>query len=77
MNNLVCTFFDLIDAVKIPLTIAAVAFIALTKIATPFFPEAAQRNQQALRGVIMGVLLLVGATWIVSILFGTDASTGC
>lgn len=76
MNNLICQLFGIVEAIKIPLTIGAITIVALSYIGAPIFPEAAQRNQQALRTIIIGLVLLIGATWVASIFFG-DVAIGC
>lgn len=54
----------IINTIKLPLTILAFSFIGIYKIASPIFPELAQQNQQAVRTVIIGAIILSAAAWI-------------
>lgn len=75
-GNFICIIYDLIYAIRVPLTIVSILFIGIAKIASPYFPEAAQRYGRMFRDVIMGVVIILGASWIVELLFG-ETFTGC
>jgi len=76
-GNFLCTLMGIVEDVQLPLTIVSIVFIGLTKIGSAFFPRAAQQAGEWMRGLVMGVLLVCGATWIAQLLFGTTDEIGC
>lgn len=75
-GNFLCVIDGIIAAIRVPLAIVSILFIGLAKIASPYFPEASQRYGRLFRDVIMGIVIILGASWIVELLFG-ETWSGC